>query len=62
MRVFDLAITISELPSRLRAYVNTFLLCLEPANFKGSLGINGWDTVCLEKKTHEVRVTTLGIR
>lgn len=55
MQVFDLDITISEVPSCLKAYVNTFLLCLVPGDFKGSLVIDGWDTVCLEK-TCEVQV------
>lgn len=40
MQVFDLDITISEVPSCLKAYVNDFLLCLVPGNFKGSLVIN----------------------
>lgn len=54
--MFGLDITISEAPSCLKAYVNTFLLCLELGNFKGSLVKDGWDTVCLEKKTCEVQV------
>lgn len=56
MQVFDLDITISEVPSCLKAYVNTFLLCLEHGDFKGSLVIDDWDTVCLEKKTCEAQV------